>query len=290
MLVDPLKSLMGLAGSYPGTTIDACGAGDHLDKVDSKIRRVKETMRSVIAGLPYQLSRARIKDLATYAVSRLNIRKTAALTDNVCPRVKFTGVKVDFKKEFGLAFGDYVGAYNPRAENRSNNTLVARSEPCIALYPSANKNISWMMYSLVTKAMEMSEVVIKQKNEAAGATGVVIADITGGGAGNDAEGQHKENPVQMHVPPTDIGVSWLTNEEAELAEDLPELIPQGDEVESDDGANEKMMTFHYSMVKMGMIVMRMKLKKDHLGLQQQRGQRSLMQDKESWMKTTSGIF
>ncbi len=28
--------------------IDACGAGDHLDKVDAKIHRIKETMRAVI--------------------------------------------------------------------------------------------------------------------------------------------------------------------------------------------------------------------------------------------------
>jgi hypothetical protein len=131
VLVDPHKSLVGLAGSFPGTTIDAVGAGDHLDKVDAKIRRVKETMRSIIAVLPYRLAKARIKDLVTYVVSRMNVRRTSALTDNVCPRVKFTGVKVDYKKEFGLAFGDYVEAYNPRAEKESNNILVARTEPCI---------------------------------------------------------------------------------------------------------------------------------------------------------------
>lgn len=59
--------------------------------------------------------------------------------------------------------------YNPRAENQLNSILVARTEPCIALYPSANKNGSWIMYSLVTKSyasqtqrrkMEISEMVI----------------------------------------------------------------------------------------------------------------------------------
>ncbi len=46
-------------------------------------------MRSIIAGLPYRLSKARVKDLATYVVSRLNVCRTTALADNVCPRVKF---------------------------------------------------------------------------------------------------------------------------------------------------------------------------------------------------------
>jgi hypothetical protein len=150
VLGDPHKLLVGLAGSFPGTTIDAVSVGDHLDKVDAKIRRVKETMRSIIAGLPYRLPRARMKDLVTYVVSRLNTRRTGALNDNVCPRVKFTGVKVDYKKEFSLAFGDYVEAYNPRAEKGSNNVLLERTEPCIALYPSANKNGLWMMYNLAT--------------------------------------------------------------------------------------------------------------------------------------------
>jgi hypothetical protein len=68
---------------------------DILDKVDAKIRRVEETMWSVIASLPYSLSRASNKDLVTYTVSGLNIQRMAALADNACPRVKFLRVKVD---------------------------------------------------------------------------------------------------------------------------------------------------------------------------------------------------
>ncbi len=102
VLVDPHKSFIGLTGSFPGTAIDAAGAGDHLDKVDDKIRRVKEMMQSIIAGLPYRLDKAKIKDLATYVVIGMNVHRTSALTDNVCPRMKFTGLKVDYKKEFGL--------------------------------------------------------------------------------------------------------------------------------------------------------------------------------------------
>ena len=72
--------------------------------VDTKIRRVKEIMRSVIAGLPYKLSKDRMKDLATYAVNRTNLKSTEGLTiSNESPRVRFTGVKPDFKTEFGLA-------------------------------------------------------------------------------------------------------------------------------------------------------------------------------------------
>jgi hypothetical protein len=68
--VDPHKTFAGIANAYPGVAVDISGAGDHLDKVDSKIRRIKEMMRCVIADLPYKLSKARFKDLATYVVSR----------------------------------------------------------------------------------------------------------------------------------------------------------------------------------------------------------------------------
>jgi hypothetical protein len=55
--VDPHKSFEALQGSFPGVEIDLSGAGDHLDKIDTKIRRVRELMRSVVSGLPFKLPR-----------------------------------------------------------------------------------------------------------------------------------------------------------------------------------------------------------------------------------------
>jgi len=83
-----------------------------LDAVDTKICRLKELMRSVMAGLPYPLPRDRIKDLVTYAVSRTNLKASTELESNVCPRVRLTRHKSDFKSELSLAIGDYVEAYN----------------------------------------------------------------------------------------------------------------------------------------------------------------------------------
>jgi len=33
---------------------------------------------------------------------------------------------------------------------RSNDVTLARTEPCIALYPAVSHNSSWVMYNLVT--------------------------------------------------------------------------------------------------------------------------------------------
>jgi len=85
ILVNPHKSLASLVGALPGTEIDPSGAGDHLDKVNTKIRRVKEIMWSIVTGLPFTLAKERFKNLVTYAVSRINLKSTLALTSNQCP-------------------------------------------------------------------------------------------------------------------------------------------------------------------------------------------------------------
>ena len=87
-----------------------------------------------------------VKDLVSYAVARLNIRRTTTINVNVCPKVLFTGIKINFAKELGLEFGTYAEVYDG-----TDNTSRSRSIPCIALYPSSNSTGSWEFMSLKTK-------------------------------------------------------------------------------------------------------------------------------------------
>ena len=127
---DPGSGFRSLTTAFPGTLIDISGAGDYVAKVDAKIRRIKELYRSVKNGLPWKLPNILVKDLVAYAVARLNIFRTTALTQNVCPTVLFIGLKVNYKKELELAFGDYCEVYDG-----TDNTSKSRSIPCIALFP-----------------------------------------------------------------------------------------------------------------------------------------------------------
>ena len=52
IITNPEKGLLALRGKIPGVNIDPVGAGDHLNKVDARIRRLKEIMRCVIAEFP----------------------------------------------------------------------------------------------------------------------------------------------------------------------------------------------------------------------------------------------
>jgi len=145
--VDPASAFTALRTQFPGVIIDVGGARDFVAKVDAKIRRIKDTYRSVKAGLPYPLAKARAKDLVAYCVSRMNTRGTTALSGNLSPRVLFTGIKPNFKKEFSLAFGDYVEVYNG-----TTNTSQERSVGAIALYPVGNSTGSWQFWCLESRS------------------------------------------------------------------------------------------------------------------------------------------
>lgn len=187
--------------------------------------------------MPYDLPRNRVKDLVTYVVNRMNTRRTCSLADNVCPRSKLTGRKINYKREYLLGFGDYVECYNPKVRS---NSMKARSEPCIALYPSANISGSWVLWSLASetyvrrthwKVLPISELVIRKMNELAGTAKVMEADIKPEKADSeDPVTELKEERLPTVVPESDPAMKTMTVEEAELGEREAEQV----EVESPD--------------------------------------------------------
>jgi hypothetical protein len=56
------------------------------------------------------------------------------------PQVMCTGMKIEYKKELNLSFGDYVEAYE-----KTDNTSAARISACIVLFPSINAARSWTL-------------------------------------------------------------------------------------------------------------------------------------------------
>jgi len=145
--MDPHSTFCSMTKDFPGVEIDTGGKGDYVPQVDAKIRRVKETYRKVQRGLLWTLPDQWVGDLVAYVVLRLNAQKTTAIQGYVCPKVLFTGRPIDFKKEFSLAFGDYVEAYEG-----TSNTMVDRSTACIALCPTNNTAGSWIFWKISTRS------------------------------------------------------------------------------------------------------------------------------------------
>jgi hypothetical protein len=80
---DLQSAFKSMTQDFPGVEIDIGGASDYIAKVVARIRHIKETYCTVKNGLAWSLPRSLVPDLVTYVVSRLNIRRTTALSENV---------------------------------------------------------------------------------------------------------------------------------------------------------------------------------------------------------------
>jgi hypothetical protein len=143
---DPQSAFHALTMQFPGVVINVGGAGDYASKVDAKICHIKELYRSVKWGLPWKLPPMLVKDLVMYAVSCTNICGTMALNVNICPKILFTCLCVNYKKELSLVFRDYAEVYDG-----TYNMARSHSVPCIALYPCNNMTGSWTFLTLSSK-------------------------------------------------------------------------------------------------------------------------------------------
>ena len=201
--------------------------------------------------LPYKIRKDRIKDLATYAVSRTNLRSTQGLVSSESPRVRFTGIKPDFNTELGLSFGDYVEAYDPKAAGKSNDGMTPRTEPCIALYPLANRNGSWVFYNLKSKTyvrrtrwqkLPTTKIIIDIMNALAGEDALTQADLNTGVYGGEDDSQDAmEEQEDTHVPKGGTLGIPTAEEEAicdDILSELPELVAPDDDDDSDSESED----------------------------------------------------
>ena len=160
---EPNSPMLALKTEPMGVRIESCGAGDHLDALDVRIRRIKETFRCCIAALEFNLPDNKIQDLVTYCVKRANARSTSSKGNDVAPIVEFTGRKIIYNKDMCMRFGTYCEIYisnhrikgkggNPGSQTSPNNVFTSRSHPAIALYPTGNGYGSWYFWDLTTNA------------------------------------------------------------------------------------------------------------------------------------------
>jgi hypothetical protein len=159
-------------------------------------------------------------------------------------------MKPDYKSEFGLSFGDNVEAFNPIAEKKTNDVRMPRTEPCIALYPSANKNGSWVMYNLNTKSyvcctqwkkLPTSQLIVNIMSELAGERGImhedvmIKGDVVGDETTYDVITPTRRPPGNQETIPT---AEEILACDQELEEDLPELCPQGYDNDSESESED----------------------------------------------------
>jgi len=167
--------------------------------------------RSVLTALDYKLPISFVNQLVTFCIFCLNVQTTSSLTGNWCPRVRMTGRKVDFKKEYALTFGDYVEARNPKV---ISNSMEPRTDGCIALYPTLNVNGSWKLYNLRTnrivsrsqysKTKHTPDNIIQLMNALAVKGNLKPSDIDNQQEIINVEEIVEEPPLQTHVPDPNV--------------------------------------------------------------------------------------
>jgi hypothetical protein len=95
-----------------GYLINPSGPGQHVPVVERKIRLVKERIRAYLQSIPYQLMFSLLRFLVEYVTLMLNLEPNSTREDstNPYPYELFRGLKVDYKKQLRITFGDYAAS------------------------------------------------------------------------------------------------------------------------------------------------------------------------------------
>ena len=152
--VDPASALVALGRNVMDVKIKVVGAGSHVAIAERAIRVVKERVRSVIHDLPYSLPKKLMPMCIAFVTNRLNSVPHGSGT-GLSAREEFRGIKLDFKSDLKLSFGDYVQVYNNQAQK--NSVRDPRTIGCIALAPTENGRGTWRFFNLMTGAIITSD-------------------------------------------------------------------------------------------------------------------------------------
>ncbi|KAA8496448.1 hypothetical protein FVE85_0177 [Porphyridium purpureum] len=124
-------------------------ATEAVPAVERANRTIKDVSRAAIHSLPYSLPTSLLPALVKYAVQRCNyVHSSTGWRDGETPWTRMTGRKPDVGRELGLGFGDYVLV----SKAKTDNTMTARANGCLALYPAGIEEGSWVFLDLTSMA------------------------------------------------------------------------------------------------------------------------------------------
>ena len=146
IILDRERCNLNVANKFKNIDVELVGADSHVPVVERIIRTIKEHVRATISGLVYNLPKLFVKHLVYFIVGKINL---IPWNDNISAREAFTGIKLDYKRDLALKFGDYVQV--KKRSQRSNDVSEARTTGGIALdYKGYGV---WSFYCLKTKTI-----------------------------------------------------------------------------------------------------------------------------------------
>ena len=129
-----------------GMRVSIAGPGQHVSVVERMAQTVKSRHRCHELALPFVMNHTILVYCMRFCVNCVNLQPSATSVDKVSPYAQFSRMKLDAKRDLRVAFGDYVLA-TPAV---TDNSMLPRAEPCIALGGKFNHTGSVWMLSLRT--------------------------------------------------------------------------------------------------------------------------------------------
>jgi hypothetical protein len=152
-----------------GIILDTTGAGEAVAIIERKIRHIKERVRAIMNTLPNPLTDKLIQWLVRFAVNRIVLVATRNSIDQISPREKLYGRKLNVAKELKHGFGDYVQVHADTIDNSNK----PRTQGAIALMSAGNLEGSWYYMLLCNE-----QIVKRTKATPLPMTDEVISHLT----------------------------------------------------------------------------------------------------------------
>jgi hypothetical protein len=194
--------------------IEFVGSGAHVPRAERKIRVIKERCRIIINRLPFRAPRWMLKWIIGAVVKALNsLRDDSASNapdDLRSPFERFTGRRVDARKDLKIAFGEYVEI--PVTDNPTPNNMKPRTRGAIAIGPVGNAAGSVYFWVITTNRIvkrdswtvcPMSDDVIESINKEAVRVGAAQSDPPEDDEETVALAGEVEAPADRHNSPED---------------------------------------------------------------------------------------
>ena len=147
-----------VALEHRGLRVSIAGPGQHVSVVERMAQTVKSRFRCHELSLPFVMTHTLLVCCMKFCMSCVNLQPSTTSVDKVSPFEQFSGMKLDAKRDLRVAFGDYVLA----TPANTDNSMLPRAEPCIALGGKFNHTGSVLMLSLRTnKIVTRDQFVIQ---------------------------------------------------------------------------------------------------------------------------------
>lgn len=110
------------------------------------VQTLKNRVRTHEHALSFQMNRALLIGCVMASARGVNLQPSSTSVDKASPLEKFSGVKLDYKRDLRCKFGDWCQATVPVTDN----TMDARTEGCVCMGSAGNLTGSVLMWCLET--------------------------------------------------------------------------------------------------------------------------------------------